>query len=95
MNDALLADLEKERLIRSLNVVANTGLVYMCLCRRENEALVYNLQMEVKQLKADLQASQLQEEESVSQKGQLASLEKNHRYDLQRLKAQNETLTSK
>jgi len=55
----------------------------------------YNLQMEVKQLKADLQASQLQEEESVSQKGQLASLEKNHRYDLQRLKAQNETLTSK
>jgi len=63
--------------------------------RRENESLVYHLQMEVKQLKADLQASQLQEEESVSQKGQLASLEKNHRYDLQRLKAQNETLTSK
>ena len=91
MNDALLADLEKERLIRSLNIVANPGLVYMCLCRRENEALVYNLQMEVKQLKADLQASQLQEEESVSQKSQLASLEKNHRYDLQRLKAQNVT----
>ena len=45
----------------------------MCWCRRENEGLVYNLQMEVKQLKADLQASQLQEE-SVSQKGQLASL---------------------
>ena len=67
----------------------------MYLCRRENEALVYNLQIEVKQLKADLQASQLQEEESVSQKGQLASLEKNHRYDLQRLKAQNETLTNK
>ena len=56
---------------------------------------MYNLQMEVKQLKADLQASQLQEEESVSQKGQLASLEKNHRYDLQRLKAQNDTLTNK
>ena len=66
----------------------------MCWCRRENEGLVYNLQMEVKQLKADLQASQLQEE-SVSQKGQLASLEKNHRYGLRRLKAQNETLTSK
>ena len=48
--------------------------------------------MEVKQLKADLQ---LQEEELVSQKGQLASLEKNHRYDLQRLKAQNDTLTNK
>ena len=45
----------------------------MCLCRRENEALVYNLQTEVKQLKADLQARQLQEEESVSQKGQLGS----------------------
>ena len=69
--------------------------VCVCLCRKENEALVYNLQMEVKQLKADLQASQLQEEESVSQKGQLASLEKNHRYDLQRLKAQNDTLTNK
>ena len=69
--------------------------MYVCLCREENEALVYNLQMEVKQLKADLQASQLQEEESVSQKGQLASLEKNHRYDLQRLKAQNDTLTNK
>ena len=65
------------------------------MCRKENEALVYNLQMEVKQLKADLQASQLQEEESVSQKGQLASLEKNHRYDLQQLKAQNDTLTNK
>ena len=51
--------------------------------------------MEVNLLKADLQASQLQEEESVSQKGQLASLEKNHRYDLQRLKAQNDTLTNK
>ena len=49
--------------------------------------------MEVKQLKADFQASQLQEEESISQKGQLASLEKNHRYNL--LKAKNETLTSK
>ena len=68
---------------------------FMCLCRRENEALIYNLQMEVKQLKADLQASQLQEEESVSQKGQLASLEKDHRYDLQHLKAQNDTLTNK
>ena len=67
----------------------------MCLCRKENEALAYNLQMEVKQLKADLHASQLQKEESVSQKGQLASLEKNHRYDLQRLKAQNDTLTNK
>ena len=67
----------------------------LCLCRKENEALVYNLQMEVKQLKADLQASQIQEEESVSQKGQLASLEKNHRYDLQRLKAQNDTLINK
>ena len=54
-----------------------------CLCRKENEALVYNLKMEVQQLKADLQASQLQEEESVSQEGQLVSLEKNHRYDLQ------------
>ena len=67
----------------------------MYLCRRENETLVYNLQIEVNQLKADLQVSQLQEEESVSQKGQLASLEKNHRYDLQRLKAQNKTLTNK
>ena len=55
----------------------------LCLCRKENEALVYNLQMEMNLLKADLQASQLQEEESVSQKGQLASLEKNRRYDLQ------------
>ena len=60
----------------------------MCLSRRENEALVYNLQTKVKQLKADLQASQVQEEESQSQKGQLASLEKNHSYDLQQLKAQ-------
>ena len=41
--------------------------------------------MEVKHLMADLQASQLQEEESVSQKGQLASLEKNHRYDRKQL----------
>ena len=64
----------------------------MCLHRKENEALVYNLQMEVKQLKADLQASQLQEEESVSQQGQL---ERNHRYNLQWLKAQNDTLTNK
>ena len=55
----------------------------MCLCRKQNEALVYNLQMEVKHLKGNLQASQLQEGESVSQKGQLAALEKNHRYDLQ------------
>ena len=67
----------------------------LCLCRKENEALVYSLQMEVKLLAADLQASQLQEEESISQKVQLASLEKNHRYDLQRLKAQNDTLTNK
>ena len=56
-----------------------TGVFYACVAK-ENEALVYNLQME---LKADLQASQLQEEESVSQKGQLASSDKNHRYDLQ------------
>ena len=46
------------------------------------EALVYNLQMEMKQLKADFQAIQ---EESVSQKGQQATLEKSHRYHLQQL----------
>ena len=79
----------------SIIYVICTWLVYSILCRKENEALVYNLQMKVKQLKADLQASQLQKEESVSQKGQLASLEKNHRYDVQRLKAQNDTLTNK
>ena len=46
----------------------------MCSCWKENEALVYNLQIEAKQLNVDLGANLLQEEESVLQKDQLASL---------------------
>lgn len=65
------------------------------LNRSDIEMENFSLQKNVKKLEADLQASQLQEEEASLRVDQLLQQEKTHKIELQRLKNESDNLHTK
>lgn len=63
--------------------------------KTDAECTVSQLELEIKKLKADLHASCLQEEETSLRVDQLMALEKSHKAELQRLRAESENLQHK
>ncbi|XP_064404993.1 macoilin-like [Halichondria panicea] len=75
--------------------ILQTELKHERQARAEAEVTISRLELDIKKLRADLHASCLQEEETTSRVDQLLSSEKHHKQELQRFRAESDTLHNK